>query len=243
MNATNPPLEQWQIDHIRKMQQELGLPQMAPDAEEVPMDEDLENGADTETEDALPASGNLGGLGAADAFSAYQTAQKSISDQINANINLLTAAQKKLRERRAGPSNSEKWLAIAAALGKPTKTGSFGESLGNLNETLLSQEAMKRKAQEERDMLLEQYGMKIGNEQLRMLQSGASQAGQLYRAALAANKKTPEFSYQLDAYGNVKEVPKKVHRPTTDAEYAAIPIGQYYVIPSGQDAGKVVVKR
>jgi hypothetical protein len=156
------------------------------------MDEDLDTiGDNAETEATLPVSDNLGGLSAADAFSAYQTAQKSISDQINANIDLLTAAQKRLRERRAGPSNSEKWLAIAAALGKPTKTGSFGESLGNLNETLLSQEAMKRKAQEERDMLLEQYGMKIGGEQLRMLQSGASQAGQLYRAALAAKNKDP----------------------------------------------------
>jgi hypothetical protein len=156
------------------------------------MDEDLDMiGDNAETEATLPVSDNLGGLSAADAFSAYQTAQKSISDQINANIDLLTAAQKRLRERRAGPSNSEKWLAIAAALGKPTKTGSFGESLGNLNETLLSQEAMKRKAQEERDMLLEQYGMKIGGEQLRMLQSGASQAAQLYRAALAAKNKDP----------------------------------------------------
>ncbi len=156
------------------------------------MDEDLDTiGDNAETEATLPVSDNLGGLSAADAFSVYQTAQKSISDQINANINLLTAAQKRLRERRAGPSNSEKWLAIAAALGKPTKTGSFGESLGNLNETLLSQEAMKRKAQEERDMLLEQYGMKIGGEQLRMLQSGASQAAQLYRAALAAKNKDP----------------------------------------------------
>lgn len=191
MNATNPPLAQWQVAHIRKMQEELGMPQSAPNAEEASMDEEEytdQSPDDVAVDDTPVASGATGGLGGVSSAPAYAAAQKSVTDQINANINLLTAAQNKLRERRAGPSNSEKWLAIAAALGKPTKTGSFGESLGNLSETLLNQQAMKRKAQEERDMLLEQYGLKIGGEQLRMLQSGATQAGQLYRAELAANK-------------------------------------------------------
>ena len=39
MGVANPPLEQWQIDHIRKMQEELGVPQSAPNAEEASMDE------------------------------------------------------------------------------------------------------------------------------------------------------------------------------------------------------------
>ena len=125
MAVTNPPLEQWQIDHIRKMQQDLGLPQMAPDAEEVSMDEDLETGADTET--AMP----VGALSYADAQKRADLANTDVTGQINANINLLVNAQNKLRERRVGPSDSEKWLAIAAALGQPTRTGAFGESLGN----------------------------------------------------------------------------------------------------------------
>lgn len=245
MNATNPPLAQWQIDHIRKMQEELGMPQSAPDAEEVPMDEEEytdQSPDDVAVDDTPVASGATGGLGGVSSAPAYAAAQKSVTDQINANINLLTAAQNKLRERRAGPSNSEKWLAIAAALGKPTKTGSFGESLGNLSETLLNQQAMKRKAQEERDMLLEQYGLKIGGEQLRMLQSGATQAGQLYRAELAASNK-PRFGYEIDPFGKLREIPKKVHRPATPQEYAAVPVGEYYVIPSGPEAGTVVIKR
>jgi len=185
VNATNPPLEQWQIEHIRKMKQELGMPQSAPNAEEASMDEEEytdQSSDDVAVDDTPVASGATGGLGGVSSAPAYAAAQKSVTDQINANINLLTAAQNKLRERRAGPSNSEKWLAIAAALGKPTKTGSFGESLGNLSETLLNQQAMKRKAQEERDMLLEQYGLKIGGEQLRMAQANATLAGQVYRA-------------------------------------------------------------
>lgn len=224
MNATNPPLAQWQVAHIRKMQEELGVPQSAPNAEEASMDEEEytdQSPDDVAVDDTPVASGATGGLGGVSSAPAYAAAQKSVTDQINANINLLTAAQNKLRERRAGPSNSEKWLAIAAALGKPTKTGSFGESLGNLSETLLNQQAMKRKAQEERDMLLEQYGLKIGGEQLRMLQSGATQAGQLYRAELAANKPVRGIA-----------VGDKLVNPYTNetmgAKYNRVPMPGYY---------------
>jgi hypothetical protein len=149
VNATNPPLEQWQIDHIRKMKQELGLPQSAPGAEEVSTD---------------------------------------VTGQINANINLLVNAQNKLRERRIGPSDSEKWLAIAAALGQPTRTGAFGESLGNVAKTLGEQRSARREAEEKRDLMLEKYGLDVGTERLRLLQAGATQANQMARAAAAAEK-------------------------------------------------------
>jgi hypothetical protein len=132
---------------------------------------------------AYPVAG--GGLGAAN----YQAAQRRVDKQIASQMRALEEGQKRLRERRVGPSDAEKWFSIAAALGKPTRTGSFGESLGNLNEVLAQQNALKRKAQEERDMLLEQYGLKIGNERLRMLQSGLTQAGQVYRAEMAAQAK------------------------------------------------------
>lgn len=139
---------------------------------------------ETGTEDTLSASPPAGALGSLDAVNA---AQKIVTDRIRANIDLFTDAQRRLRERRVGPSNAEKWLAIAAALGKPTRTGSFGESLGNLSETLGEQQAARRKAAEEREMLLEQYGLKIGTEELRLAQANAAQAGQLYRAAVAAD--------------------------------------------------------
>lgn len=181
MNATNPPLAQWQIDHIRKMQQELGMPQSAPDAEEVPMDEDL----DTET--AMP----IGALDYAQAQQDYDLASQKVRDQIQSNIDVLEGARSKLRERRVGPSDSEKWLAIAAALGQPTRTGSFGESLGNVAKTLGEQRSARREAEEKRDLMLEKYGLDVGTERLRMLQAGATQAGQLYRAAMAAKNKNP----------------------------------------------------
>jgi hypothetical protein len=185
MAVRNPPLDQWQVDHIRKMKQELGMPQSAPDAEEVSMDEDLETGADTET--AMP----VGALSYADAQKRADLANTDVTGQINANINLLVNAQNKLRERRIGPSDSEKWLAIAAALGQPTRTGAFGESLGNVAKTLGEQRSARREAEEKRDLMLEKYGLDVGTERLRLLQSGATQANQMLRAAMAAKNKDP----------------------------------------------------
>jgi hypothetical protein len=190
---------------------------------------------------AYPATG--GGLGAPDAYNAYQAAQKRVDAQIKANIDLLTDAQKRLRERRAGPSNAEKWFSIAAALGKPTRTGSFGESLGNLNEVLAKQNAMKREAQDERDALLEQYGMKIGGEQLRMLQSGATQAGQIYRAEMAANKK-PKGA-QPKATVGPDFVPRtrygtEVKTPPTAAVYT---LREYLSNPSNSEENKKIARR
>jgi hypothetical protein len=180
VNATNPPLAQWQIDHIRKMKQELGMPQSAPNAEEVTMDE-------TDTETAMPT----GGLDYAQAQQDFDLENQKVRDQIQSHIDVLEGARGKLRDRRVGPSDSEKWLAIAAALGQPTRTGAFGESLGNLAKTLGEQKSARREAEEKRDLMLEKYGLDVGTERLRLLQTGATQAGQTLRAAIAAKNKDP----------------------------------------------------
>lgn len=185
--------EAWRVKHNLI----VGVPPEEPAMDEA--DYEGDEGYDEELPPEKPAAraqpagtGGLGGTsGMYDTNSAYATAQQAqanVTKQMETNLALLNAAQQRLRERRVGPSESEKWLAIAAALGRPTRTGAFGESLGNLAETLADQKAAARKAQEERESLLEQYGLKIGSEQLRMLQTGANQAAQAYRAAVAANK-------------------------------------------------------
>lgn len=153
------------------------MPQSAPDAEEVTMD-----GEDTET--AMPT----GGLDYAQAQQDYDLASQKVRDQIQSHIDVLEGARGKLRDRRVGPSDSEKWLAIAAALGQPTRTGSFGESLGNVAQTLGAQKSARREAEEKRDLMLEKYGLDVGTERLRLLQTGATQSGQVLRAAAAAQK-------------------------------------------------------
>jgi hypothetical protein len=151
------------------------------------MDEDEDIGA-------LPTGESIAalmapGLTSADARSAYSKAQSAVEKQIGANLGLLNAAQQRLRTQRVGPSDAEKYFAIAAALGQPTRTGSFGETMGNLGTLLSKYSGAKREAESERESLLEKLGMQTGVEQLRLLQSNAAGAGQLMRAALAQEGK------------------------------------------------------
>lgn len=122
---------------------------------------------------------------------AYLTAQQGVATQLQSNIDLYRKGLARLQARSAGPSRRERLLTLAAALGKPTRTGSFGEQLGNFTEALAGTEGARRKAQEERDLLAEQYGLKIGNEQLKLAQSGAATAAQLLRSYTNGSKGKP----------------------------------------------------
>jgi len=59
---------------------------------------------------------------------------------------------------------------------------------------------------------------------------------------LKPSTKAP-YRYDIDTKGTLREIPNEVHRPKTKAQYDAIPIGEYYVVPSGPDAGKVIPKQ
>ena len=146
-----------------------------------PEDEIVETTEDT----VAPFSG---ALSLADAAKAYQTQQKLVEKQIRDNMSVLMGARDKLRQQRVGPSTAERLFAISAALGRPTRTGTLGETMGNLGAVLGEQEKAKRAEELEREALLEKYAMQMGNERLRLLQQGLTGAGQVYRGALAAAK-------------------------------------------------------
>jgi len=151
------------------------------------MDEDEDIGA-------LPTGESIAalmapGLPVPVAMKGVQTAEGVQRKQMQANLDLINAARADIRNRRVGPSDAEKWFAIAAALGQPTRTGSFGETVGNLGTLLSKYSGAKREAESERESLLEKLGMQTGVEQLRLLQSNAAGAGQLMRAALAQEGK------------------------------------------------------
>ena len=179
-------------------------------------------GSDVEEDDyqdedvaALPSTG---GLNAVDVYAADELAQQAVSEQLKANLALLEDARNRLRERRVGPSDSEKWFAIAAALGQPTRTGSFGESLGNLSRVLMENKAAKREAEQSREALLEKYGMDIGAEQLRLLMANASRTSQAARAAAAANKPKADRWVSVPPGGSVVNVTELENLPTYTAE-------------------------
>lgn len=164
------------------------------------------------------------------------------------DINKLAAEQKArydaqakaLAEKRYGPSFSERMFQLAGALAEPTKTG-FSGVLGNVAPVLAGQMQAKRQGELSRREALEQLNKDQLEQQMGLAKQGLSTS--LAMAKIKNQRPPSEFSYQLDPSGVVREVPKKVYRPKNEAEYASIPIGQYYAVPSGPDAGKVLVKR
>jgi len=70
---------------------------------------------------------------------------------------LLDQARERIMARSAGPDQAEVAFRLAAALGKPTRTGSFGETLGNVAETTGEALSQRRKATQELEDLNLKY--------------------------------------------------------------------------------------
>jgi hypothetical protein len=70
---------------------------------------------------------------------------------------LLDKARERVMARSAGPDQAEMAFRLAAALGKPTRTGSFGETLGNVAETTGEALSQRRKANQELEDLNLKY--------------------------------------------------------------------------------------
>ena len=70
---------------------------------------------------------------------------------------LLDKARERIMARSAGPDQAEMAFRLAAALGKPTRTGSFGETLGNVAETTGEALSQRRKATQELEDLNLKY--------------------------------------------------------------------------------------
>ena len=231
----NRPLEQWQIDHILRMQQELG----SPDTEEDEMNGDSENlqGALPQAADAVDAAGALSVYKDPNVLKAqteYDTLAKKQTDRYD-------ALERAIAEKRYAPSFSERMFQLSAALAAPTSRRGFGGILDNITPVLAAQEKAKREGEISRREALEKLDADRLEQQVGLAKQGLTTATAMAR--INSQRQPAEFGYQLDAFGNIKEIPKKVHRPKNEAEYATIPIGQYYVVPSGPNAGKVLVKR
>jgi hypothetical protein len=146
------------------------------------MDEDEDIGA-------LPTGESIAalmtpGLSVPVAMKGVQTAEGVQRKQIQANLDLINAARADIRNKRVGPSDAEKWFAIAAALGQPTRTGSFGETVGNLGTLLSKYSGEKRTAEEERALKERELEMKAGMGQLQLLQGDTRSARELLGVSL-----------------------------------------------------------
>jgi hypothetical protein len=156
MNTGNPPLAQWQIDHIRKMQEELGMAQAASDAEEVTMDEDA---VDEDMMGGLPQTANAadttGGL-AVYSDPNVQTSMTAFNKLAAEQQARYDAQAKALAEKRYGPSFSERMFQLSAALATPTAQRGLGGILGNITPVLAAQQKAKREGEIDRREALEQ---------------------------------------------------------------------------------------
>lgn len=70
-----------------------------------------------------------------------------VRDERKKNYDLET---EELKKRRFGPSSSEQWFRLAAAIGKPTYDRSFGSIMANVTPALAEMEASKRNAEVQR---------------------------------------------------------------------------------------------
>lgn len=156
----NPPLAQWQIDHIRKMQEELG----SPDAEEVTMDEELGAlSAVADPADAVDATGGLAVYKDPNVQSAVAERNK-LNNEYKAYYDDLTA---KIMAQRTGPSFSERMFQLSAAFARPTTRRGFGAVLANVAPVLQAQEQAKREGTIKRQDALSalraaQLGQRVG---------------------------------------------------------------------------------
>lgn len=179
---------------------------------------------DLENEDEGSPGVAVGGLGAAptafsaaDLVSQMNAANAMVDKQIAAYRRMVEDGTKRLRERRVGPSASERLFAIAEAFSRPTRSGQFGERMGILAQTLGAQSRAKREEELARDEMLEKYGMK-GIE----LELGAGQKRAQLLAALVARQQAADAAARKPVRGIA--VGDRVVNPYTNQEIQP-PIG------------------
>ena len=133
-------------------------------AEDQYEDEDIQSADQAVDRDSIGSGASgyttpLAKKNAIDAAGSYINALKS-SQKTNAEI--MQEAQRVLLQRANEGMDAGGWFKIAAALGKPTRTGSFGETLGNVTEVLGSEADKKLKAKRDLEEMQMKYKMQLG---------------------------------------------------------------------------------
>jgi hypothetical protein len=171
----------------------------------------------------------FGGPSAAELGSDYRRLQQQYGEAAQSNQERFLAAMERMRAERIGPTTAEKLFAISSALSRPTRTGKITEEFGNVGRALGAQEAEKRKAQMERAAMLEKYGMGQGAATLEALKAQLDSAGQMYRAATAAEAAAKRPRYMALPPGgsimNLNALPEEGYTPPPQKAVAMPRIG------------------
>ena len=177
--------------------------------------------------------------------SLYGQQMRALAQQEDSAKKRFEAGEARIKERNQGPTQSEQLFMLSKALLAPRDYRGFGGTVGKISGAFSDISEAERKAREQRDAQLaalqDQYMETTGGYGVKRAQTAAD----LVKTAAPMFKKSTKapFRYDLDAKGALREIPNEVHRPKNKAEYEAIPLGEYYVVPSGPDAGKVIPKQ
>jgi len=212
----NRPLEQWQIDHILKMQQELG----SPDTEEDEMNGDSENlqGALPQAADAVDAAGALSVYKDPNVLKAqteYDTLAKKQTERYD-------ALERAIAEKRYAPSFSERMFQLSAALAAPTTRRGFGGILDNITPVLAAQEKAKREGEISRREALEKLDADRLAQQVGLAKQGLATSLSIAKLDAMARKGL-QPKYVLGPDGKWRIQPGTGNSPPMNAK------GQYIV--------------
>jgi hypothetical protein len=123
-----------------------------------------------------------------------QDADVEVQAQIKNYRDMLAKGAERMRQQRIGPSNSEFLLSLAKAFGTPTNTGSFGERMALVANTLGSQERAQREAEMTRADMLEKLGLQGAEFDVTAAQSRANRLATLMARQAAAGKRRTGFN-------------------------------------------------
>lgn len=115
---------------------------------------------------------------------------------------LLDKARERIMARSAGPDQAELAFRLAGALGKPTRTGSFGETLGNVAETTGEALAQRRKASQELEDLNLKYQLAAADTK------GEGQKAQISALSALARSAPKDRLTEVEKMQEILEDPK-----------------------------------
>ncbi len=195
MIVQNPPLAPWQIEHIRKMKQGLGMLPAATDAEEETMNEDLGGLNTIAAADAAAADADAAAASDAEAGGLAVYNNPNVQTSMTA-FNKLAAEQqarydaqaKALAEKRYAPSFSERMFQLSAALAAPTTRRGFGGILENISPVLAAQQKAQREGEISRREALEQLDKDRFAQRLGLAKQDVTTALAMAKLEAMANK-------------------------------------------------------
>ena len=125
---------------------------------------------------------------------------------------LLDKARERIMARSAGPDQAEMAFRLAAALGKPTRTGSFGETLGNVAETTGEALSERRKGMRELEDLNLKYQLASADTQ------GEGQKAQIGALSALSRSAPRDRLTEIEKLQEVIEDPKATKSAKDNAQ-------------------------